>query len=240
MSLDVAALERSVVAAVAPPRVLEVDGWLVPLDDGAIGRAKSAVPLSHDLDPRSVDRVVEAFRDHRLPPAFRLADTPALDPIREAAARHGVAGRQPTVMKLGEAARIAALGDAPARLLERPDDAWSAVFLGDGFDPAEGALRIRNLSRAPSARYGAAGADGATRAVGVLTVFEGWGGVHGMRTAPEARGRGHAAAILGAFGRALASEGIGRVVLQVEEANPARRLYRRAGFQPLWTYRYWR
>jgi ribosomal protein S18 acetylase RimI-like enzyme len=61
-----------------------------------------------------------------------------------------------------------------------------------------------------------------------------------MRTTPAHRGRGHAAAILAALGRTMAERGVGHVVLQVEATNPARRLYRRAGFTPLWAYRYWR
>jgi GNAT superfamily N-acetyltransferase len=237
---EVEALERDVVAAVAPPQVLEIGGWLVPLDDGTIGRAKSAVPLSHELDAAAVDEIVEAYRSRGLPPAFRLADVPGLDAVRAAVARHGLAGQQPTVMKLGEAAGLAALSDGPARLLDRPDEAWGAVFLGEGFDPVDGAHRIAALSRSPGALYGAAGEGGGTHAVGVASFGAAWAGVHGMRTLPAHRGRGHAAAILGILGRAMAQRGMARAFLQVEEANPARRIYRRAGFTPAWTYRYWR
>lgn len=240
MSLDIEGLERSVVAAVSPPEVLEIGGWLVPLADGPIGRAKSAVPLRHDVGPDLVDEIVAAYRARGLSPAFRLAEVPALDSVRKAVARHGLTGQQPTVMKLGDAGRMGAFSDAPARLLTRPDDAWTAVFMGEGFDPAEGSQRVAALSRSPGALYGAAGEGGATSAVGVATVVDGWGGVHGMRTAPAHRGHGYAGAILGAFGRALAAQGVARVVLQVEEPNPARRIYRRAGFEALWTYRYWR
>ena len=71
-----------------------------------------------------------------------------------------------------------------------------------------------------------------------------WGtasaGVHGMRTAPAYRGKGHASAILAALGRAARDRGVTRVFLQVEEANPARRIYRAAGFSPAWRYHYWR
>jgi GNAT superfamily N-acetyltransferase len=238
--LDIQALERDVVAAVVPRQVLEIGGFLVPLDAGAIGRAKSAVPLRHDVDPGAVDEVVEAYRSRGLKPAFRLADVPGLDAVRAAVARHGLTGQQPTVMKLGHSDRLAALSDAPARVLPRPDEAWAAVFVGDGFDPAEGALRVAALSRSPDAVYGAAGEGGATHAVGVGSFGRNFGGVHGMRTTPAHRGRGHAAAILAALGRTMAERGVGHVVLQVEATNPARRLYRRAGFTPLWAYRYWR
>jgi len=236
---DVETLERSTIAAVAPPDVLEIGGWLVPLDQGTIGRAKSAAPLSHDLDASAVDAIVDAYRARGLPPAFRIADIPAFDPVRAALSRHGLTGQQPTVMKVGDVARLAAFSEGPARILDRPDDAWAAVFLGEGFDPADGAHRVAALSRSPGAVYGAAG-EGGTHAVGVASFGHGWAGVHGMRTAPSARGRGHAGAILAALGRQMQAKGVSRVFLQVEEANPARRIYERAGFEPVWTYRYWR
>ncbi len=60
--MDVAAIERSTVEGVAPRKLLEIDGWLVPLDPGTTGRAKSAAPLSHDLDASAVDAIVDAYR----------------------------------------------------------------------------------------------------------------------------------------------------------------------------------
>ncbi|MBC7168334.1 GNAT family N-acetyltransferase, partial [Phenylobacterium sp.] len=40
---------------------------------------------------------------------------------------------------------------------------------------------------------------------------------------------------------AAAERGVARMFLQVEEGNaPARALYARAGFAPLWRYHYWR
>jgi ribosomal protein S18 acetylase RimI-like enzyme len=236
---DIESLERSTVAAVAPPEVLELAGWLAPFDNGTIGRARSAAPLRHDLDAAAVDDLVDAYRARGLPPAFRIADIPAFDGIREALARHGLTGQQPTVMMVGDVARLAAFSDGPARILDRPDGDWAAVFLGEGFDPADGAHRVAVLSRSPGAVYGAAG-EGRAQAVGVASFGYGWAGVHGMRTAPAARGRGHAGAILAALGRQMQARGVERVFLQVEAANPARRIYDRAGFRPVWTYRYWR
>ena len=51
---DIDSLERSIVAAVAPERVVEIGGWLAPLDPGPITRAKSAVPLTHAADPEAI------------------------------------------------------------------------------------------------------------------------------------------------------------------------------------------
>lgn len=237
---DIEALERAVVAAVAPAQVLEIGGWLVPLDAGTIGRARSATPLRHDIGPSALGEIEAAYRERGLTPAFRVADLPDLADVAADLARRGFTAQQPTIFKTGSVARLAAFSDAPASLLGGPDAAWRAVFLGEGFDPADGAQRIAALSRSPDAIYGAAGEGGATQAVGVMTFGPGWAGIHGMRTAPAARGRGYASAILAAFGRAAQARGLAGVFLQVEEANPARDIYRRAGFSPIWRYHYWR
>ncbi|WP_372785376.1 GNAT family N-acetyltransferase [Phenylobacterium sp.] len=237
---DIAVLERDTVAAVAPPETLEIGGWLVPLDDGTMGRAKSAAPLRHDLGPDALGEIEAAYRDRGLKPSFRIADVPALDPVRAELARRGFAPIQPTVFKIGAIKQLAAFSDGSANILANPDGAWSAVFLGEGFDPVDGAHRVAALTRSPDAVYGAAGDGGETQAVGVISFGARWAGIHGMRTAPAHRGKGLASAILAALGRAARDRGVERVFLQVEEANPARRIYRAAGFTPIWRYRYWR
>ena len=237
---EIEAIERDTVAAVAPPGLLEIAGWLVPLDNGTIGRAKSAVPLRHDLGPDAIGEIEAVFCDRGLKPGFRIAEVPGLEAVRAELGRRGYTPEQPTVFKTGTIAELAAFSEASARLLERPDDAWAAVFLGEGFDPADGAHRVAVLSRSPDAIYGVAGEGGATHAVGVMSFGARWAGVHGMRTASAHRGKGHASAILATLAREAQARGITRVFLQVEEPNPARRIYRRAGFSPIWAYRYWR
>jgi len=236
----VESLERATIAAVSPAEVLEIGGWLAPLDDGPIGRAKSAAPLSHHLGPEALAEIEATYQARGLTAAFRVADVPGLAAVRAALAARGYAPRQPTVMKTGGVAGLTALTDAPGEVLAVPTDAWIAVFAGDGFDPSEARRRLAALARAPGALFGAAGEDGRIEAVGVATLGHGWAGVHGMRTAPASRGRGLAARVLAGLGRALAAQGAGRAFLQVEAQNPARRLYRRAGFSPVWTYSYWR
>jgi GNAT superfamily N-acetyltransferase len=237
---EIAVLERDTVAAVAPPETLEIGGWLVPLDNGTIGRAKSAVPLSHDLDAAAIGEVEAAYRDRGLKPAFRIADVPSLDRVRAELARRGFSAQQPTIFKTGSAAQLAAFSVGSARILDGPDEPWSAVFLGEGFDPADGAHRIAALTRSPDALYGAAGEGAETQAVGVMSFGRAWAGIHGMRTAPAHRRKGLAGAVLAALGRAAQARGVSQVFLQVEEPNPARRIYRAAGFTPVWRYRYWR
>ena len=224
----------------APPEVLEIGGWLVPLDNGSIGRAKSAVPLSHSLGPEAVDEIADAYRTRGLQPAFRLADLADLDAVKAYLTQRGFVAQQPTIFKTGDVSDLAAVSILSAEILTQPDDAWVALFLGDGFDSVDGAHRVAALTRSPDAIYAAAGEGGETRAVGVMTVGHGWAGIHGMRTAPAHRGKGLASAILASLGRAAYARGVSRVYLQVEEANPARSIYRRAGLSPIWRYHYWR
>lgn len=236
---EIETLERSIVESVAPERIVEIAGWLVPLDPGAIGRAKSAVPLTHGLDPGAISEIERIYLAAGLPPAFRVAETGALAPVRKALAARGHRPQTPTIMKIGGVEGLIALSDQPAELLGAPDAAWTACFAGDGFDPEEAAGRIRNLTRSPDALFAAVRQGERTVAVGVVSFGHGWAGVHGMRTAPDQRRKGHASRILAALGRVAAARGVTRTVLQVVEDNPARILYRAAGFSALWRYHYW-
>lgn len=237
---DIESLERATVAAVAPPEVLELSGWLVAIDDGGISRAKSAVPLRHDLDASNLSAVETAYRDRGLPPAFRIAEAPGLKPLTAEVLRRGYSSTQTTIVMTAPAESVAALAAPFADLLDRPDKSWGEVFLGAGFDPVDGAHRVKRLSKSPDALYGAVREGGRTMAVGVVTFGYGWAGIHGMRTAIERRGAGLASRLLALFGSAALARQVDRVFLQVEEANPAQNLYRRAGFEEAWRYRYWR
>lgn len=239
MTVDVETLERATVVGVAPAKVVEIDGWLAALDGGTIHRAKSAVPLSHAAGPDALSALEAAYWTEGLQPAFRIAEAAGLKGVREALTARGYQGVQPTLVKVGDAARLAAFRDRPGEVLERPDAAWGEVFMGEGFDPEDGASRVAALSRSPDALYGQVREDDRTVAVGVVTFGHGWAGIHGMRTAQDRRGRGLASQVLTGLGRAIAARGVTRVFLQVEEPNPARSLYRKAGFAEAWRYRYW-
>ncbi|RAK50962.1 GNAT family N-acetyltransferase [Phenylobacterium deserti] len=239
LDVDVEGVERATVSGVAPSEVVEIDGWLVPLDAGAIGRAKSAVPLRHDLGAAALDEIEAAYRSRGLEPAFRIADLPGLADLRAALARRGYAPTKPTVVKIGNLDRLAALSRGAAEVLDRPDAGWASVFTGEGFDPADGASRVSSLSRSPGALYGCVREGSRTVAVGVASLEDAWTGLHGLRTAVAHRGRGHAAAVMSALASAARDRAAQSIFLQVEAANPARNLYRRAGFEFAWLYEYW-
>lgn len=240
---DIESIERATLAAVAPEEVLEIGGWLVGLDPGSIRRAASAVPLSHDLpaDPDTLDQIEAAYAARGLSPAFRLGDGAGLEPIRAELARRGYGFEQPTLVKIAPTTAVQAVTDrAPAEIAERPDEAWAAVFLGEGFDPVDGACRVKALSRSPGARFGMVRDGGRTIAVGCGAYGQGWASFHGMRTDLNRRGEGLAGRVLAGLAGEARARGVDRAFLQVEEKNaPARALYRRAGFEPAWRYFYW-
>jgi ribosomal protein S18 acetylase RimI-like enzyme len=241
--VDVQSIERATLAAVAPSEVLEIGGWLVGLDPGTIRRASSAVPLKHDLafDPAVLDEIEAAYRQRALRPAFRMADAPSLEAIRENLARRGYRPEQPTLVKTGRpAGMIAAARGEPAFVASTPDAGWAAVFTGEGFDAADGANRVAALTRSPDAVYGGVSDGERTVAVGVAAFGDGWASIHGMRTDQARRSEGLAGRVLAGLAVQAQARGIDRVFLQVEEGNHgARSLYRRAGFEPAWRYFYW-
>ena len=129
----------------------------------------------------------------------------------------------------------------PAGTADAPDAAWTALFLGEGFDPVDGASRVRTLSRAQDSVYASVRAQGQVLAVGVAAFGHGWASVHGMRTAPACRGQGLAGRVLAGLAEAALQRRMARVFLQVDAANTAAQaLYRRAGFATAWCYEYWR
>ena len=241
--MDVEAIERATVSAVAPREALEIGGWLVALDPGTIRRAGSAVPLSHDIsaDPAVLDAIEAAYAGRGLQPAFRIADAPGLGSVREELARRGYGFEQPTLVKVGSpGAMIAAARGEPALVASVPDAGWARVFTSEGFDPADGANRVAALTRTPEAAYGGVAEGDLTLAVGVVAFGHGWASVHGMRTDVSRRGEGLAGRVLAGLAGAAQARGISQVFLQVEEANTgARSLYRRAGFTKAWRYLYW-
>lgn len=237
----VGAIERATAEAVSPERLDELDGWLVARDPGTVGRAHSAAPLRHDLDARAIPEIEGLYRDAGLSPVFRLADVEGLSTVHAALSERGYRPEQPTLVKLGRiSAMIAAARGDPAPVASAPGASWAEVFTAEGFDAVDGASRVQVLTRARDAIYGAVEEDGRALGVGMMAFGQGWASIHGMRTRADRRGEGLAGRVLAGLAGAAQARGVEPVFLQVEEGNPARRLYRAFGFAPAWRYHYWR
>lgn len=240
---DVASLERATLAAVPPEAQEEIGAWVAGFDRGTVGRAHSAAPLQHAAASEADVPEIEArYRARGLPPVFRVAAVPALAGLERLLAKRGYAASKPTLVQTGESESLASLPHRHAvAITTTPGEDWSQVFLGEGFDPVDGASRLAILGRARDSVFAGITIDGRIAAVGSACFSQGWCGVHGMRTLPAFRGQGLACSILAAFGREAAARGIARAFLQVEAGNmPAQSLYRRAGLATSWAYAYWR
>jgi GNAT superfamily N-acetyltransferase len=241
---DIASIERATLTAVAPERIESLEGWLLPMDHGTVGRAHSAVPLHHGLhDPLLIDDIVQRYRGAGHRPVFRLPDVPAFAPWWSGLTARGFRREQPTLTQTGSVAGLLALApDHPGVALEpRPDAAWMAMFLGEGLDPVDGASRARALSRATGTLFVNLREGGETLACGSACYAQGWLSMHGLRTAASQRGRGLGGRLISAMAREAQRQGIHRAFLQVDGSNvPALSLYRRAGMETAWGYAYWR
>ena len=240
---DIASLERATLDAVAPQEVIQYDDWLVPFDASTIGRARSAVPLRHSgLNDASLNAIVKQYQVRGLQPAFRVADVAGLARVQVALKDMGFQAEQPTLVQVGDVASMRLPGSqGDACITDTPTEAWRAVYLGEGFDPVDGAHRVAALSRSNYVLYANIVENGVPIASGTAAFSQGWASIHGMRTALAHRGKGLAGNILHSLANAALAKGLDRVFLQVEEVNAAANaLYQRAGFATAWRYHYWR
>ncbi len=246
---DIEAIERATLTAVAPQEVEEIPGWLLPFDAGTVGRAHSAVPLRHDANIALADiaTIVARYRAHGLPPSLRIAVIPALAHLEAALVEQGLKATQPTLTCVARVADVldATRAIAPAEVSPHPSPAWSKVYLGEGFDPVDGASRVGTLSRATGSLYAHSVDSNSIQtpvvATGVGSYGHGWLGVHGMRTLGTHRKQGHASRILRVLALQAQARNVARAYLQVEDGNHAAlRLYESLGFALAWRYVYWR
>lgn len=240
---DIESLERATLAAVPPQELLALDGWLVALDDGTVGRAHSAVPTRHDAVRADVlPDMLDRYAARGLRAAFRVPKAASFDGVRAFLSSRGGRASQPTLTMAGALDGLARLSAADdVELADTAGEDWAQVFLGEGFDPVDGASRLAILRRARHSVFASVRREGQVVAVGSACFAEGWCGLHGLRTAPAWRGRGVGSAMLAALARHARRRGLSRAFLQVEEANTgAQRLYRRAGLRTAWCYEYWR
>jgi GNAT superfamily N-acetyltransferase len=240
---QIEAIERATVHAVSPDAQLEMGGWILPFDAGTVGRARSAVPLSHAAPaPDVLEGIEAAYALRKLPVMLRLPLIPAYDGFRQALLAKSYREEIVTDVQTATAADVRALSQPTGvELSPTPTPDWASVFLGEGFDPVDGASRVKKLGQASGSLFAVVREGDRPVAAGAAAFSHGWASVHGMRTAQDRRGRGLASKVLAALAQAALGRGYDRLFLQVSTENAgARSLYRRAGFTPAWTYSYWR
>jgi N-acetylglutamate synthase len=243
---DIEAIERCTIAAVAPQSVRALPGWLLPMDSGSIGRAHSAVPLSHDAacaDHQAIQSIMAEYAQHGMQAKFRLPDVPAFAPFRAALQQLGYAPAFPTLMQVGTAAGMRALATlTSAQMAYAPDEGWVRVFAKGGPPSADDLGRVANFRRGAGVVFSSVRSpqDGAVVAGGAAAFAHGWACIHGVNTLASHRGQGLAGQALAGLANVALERGVDNVMLQVEQDNAsALALYGRAGFSTAWKYVYW-
>lgn len=239
---DVESLERATLDAVAPPEVLELENWLLPMDRSTIGRAISAVPLRHqNLDVRSVKRIEAVYQARGLKAQFRIADVAGCAEVHQELRRAGYFPCQATLTMVAPVRKNDGHDDPLVNLQDHPTEAWKSVYLAAEFDPIDGANRVNALIRSTCVRYAHIEISGHAVASGTASSSRDWMGIHGMRTTVHARGRGLASRIIKVLAAQAAKSNLSGIYLQVEESNAAAtRLYQALGFSTAWRYHYWK
>ena len=231
--------------AVSPQAVEELPGWLLSFNTGTVGRAISAVPLSHSFEgdvEALVAKIESRYVAHGFKAAFRLPDVVSFAPLRDYLAKVGYRMEQPTLVQTGSTVSMRKMADQLlAEVADTPDAAWAQLFLGEGFDPVDGAHRVALLSRAKGTAFASVRLEGETVAGGAGSFSHGWASVHGMRTVLHRRGEGLAKQVLACLAQMALDRDYKNVFLQVEAENSsAQALYKQAGFETAWKYAYWR
>lgn len=242
MHIDIESLEKATLDAVAPSEVGSMPDWLLPYDHGTVGRAISAVPVRHDsVDPSAIPDIEALYAKRGLQARFRIAHVAGLASVEEELRQRGYTAQKPTLTLVGTVDTWPTVATDHVQLSEAATDAWSSVYLGPDFDPVDGANRVRALARSKCLVYASIANASGVVAAGNGAFSQGWVSLHGLRTVARERGKGHASAMIAAFGAEARARGLNRCFLQVDEDNTnALRLYRALGFEMAWSYRYWR
>jgi len=218
------------------PEVEELDGWRLRFAHGVTGRANSVWPNGDGTLPLDdkLERVEAWYRERGAPTLFQVTDAARPGGLDSALAARGYEVRvAPVSVQVAELDDVLSRTQGQAVIDARLDDDWLRLWAGSrGFDRHDVARTMLETGEVAFARI-----EGVAAGRGV--VVGDWLGITSMITAPDARRRGHARAILHALARWGAERGCTRSLLQVDSSNePAITLYARAGYVAQHEYHY--
>jgi N-acetylglutamate synthase len=224
----------------------ELHGWLLRFTNGFTHRGNSVATLHFDATEISavIANVEDEYQRRALPPMFQIASAVAPSMLARELLSRGYEVITPTHVLVGSPGVINdRLSDVPAaQVAYRPSPDFISLVLEGSRSAEDGRERIEILSRIVSDRICVtAEVGGASVACGTGTLTDGYVGINMMRTTPSCRRQGHARRVLSAIAGWAAENRVKRLYLSVEMQNaPAIALYRSAGFEPGYTYRYYR
>lgn len=225
-------------AARAQPaaHVEEAGGWWLRHSPGDAWWVSAVLP--HDREDR-VDRAEEFCAERGAGVRFQITPGVCAHDLDARLGGRGYSRGHAMSLQIASTAEVLRHADADAGAVStRPTDAWLAAWQAVTTRDVSAERDLLSRVELPSA-YAYTEVDGQVVAVGRAVAEQGWAGVFGMATLPEARGQGAARAVLAALASWAAAWEADRMYLQMEKANSsAFRLYERTGFRELCTYHY--
>jgi GNAT superfamily N-acetyltransferase len=227
-------------------RGLMIDGWVVGLSPGLAKRSRcvnafypSARPFAENF---AAARAAYAAFD--LPCIFRITPFVADASLEANLAARGFISFDHTLVQVLplDALRLDHLHPVAATFSAQPDLPLAAAWLGEmrGDNAGEIAALAARWTHC-AARVDAVFAydAGGTRVARTVAITEdGHTGIFDVGTPEAYRNRGYASALLAHQLRAARDTGAHTAYLQVEPANPSRRIYERMGFRTAYEYGY--
>jgi N-acetylglutamate synthase len=237
---DLRAIERLHVRAWPALETADVNGWLWRYSGGGSQRANSVstVQFRGDDPVEAVEEIEARYRARGAAARFQTFDLTAPTGLTGLLQKRGYLEGETTITR----AKPAAAREPPAdvAVADRPDPEWREVYLG-AITESRRAINAKILGAIPppcawlSCRRG-----GRVISTGLCIADGAFAVVECMATRAEARRQGGADAVLATIEAWAAARGVRTLALQVVAANPpALALYRRRGFEPVATNRFW-
>lgn len=246
--MNIANLERLLLAAWPARETTSLHGWSVLTDGGVTGRPNAVSPLAFDGQlGAAISDVQHHYRERHMRPTFRIArGACAPFDLPETLIARGWAPSQETlVMTAQVAAALTTLAGANTTGVTLGADypaAVDAIVRETSVSDAEYEERRGLAQRTPQPRtFAVLSENSAPAAVGLCVIVEGQAAIFLMRTHPDHRRKGLARRILAALLGWARDNGATGAFLQVEADNaPAVSLYETAAFKSVYSYDYWR
>jgi ribosomal protein S18 acetylase RimI-like enzyme len=233
-------IEELAVRAWPAREAVPVDGWLLRHTRALTRRrSNSALALGDgDRNGRDLAPVVEFYARRGRRALVQIAPAEARTALDAELASRGWPSDGPTDVLVAEAATVLArLPAGDVALAPRPDARWVATWAACEQRPDAREHAREVLARIePATAYALAGEG---LGVGLAVCERGWAGLFCVATAPRARRRGVARAVVHALVGWAMERGATHIYLQVERANAAgHALYASAGFERSHGYHY--
>lgn len=243
--IDARRIEEAGLNALQTQRQLFYDGWLVRVSPGKAKRGRSVnahFGSSLPLDGK-IEHCERVYTARGLPALFRITPFVRPDGLERALDARGYRPFEATLVQAAElvGATLPAREAAGATFVEASVDAFvDAVAALRGLAADQRDAHRERLAHSPlEGRHVLALLDGEPVAAGKTAREDDLVGVFDVVTAPEARGRGIASALVARLLARARDRGARVAYLQVDEANePAIAVYRRFGFETVYTYHY--